>query len=52
MGVRCRDGKIVEELAYIDAPDWQTQLGYMLTPPASGTVVRTQSSTGSTARAA
>lgn len=34
--VRYRDGKIAEELVYFDVLDWQMQLGYTLTPPASG----------------
>ena len=32
--MRYKDGKIVEELVYFDALDMQTQLGYVLTPPA------------------
>jgi hypothetical protein len=34
--IRYQDGKIDEELVYFDALDWQTQLGFTLTPPASG----------------
>jgi predicted ester cyclase len=34
--VRYQDGKIAEEVVYFDMLDWQTQLGYTLTPPASG----------------
>ena len=34
--VRYQDGKIVEELVFFDVLDWQTQLGFTLTPPASG----------------
>lgn len=33
--VRYKDGKIVEELVYFDALDMQTQLGYILLPPAA-----------------
>ena len=34
--IRYQDGKIVEELVFFDVLDWQTQLGFTLTPPASG----------------
>ncbi len=33
--IRYRDGKIAEELVYFDLLEWQTQLGYTVTPPAS-----------------
>ncbi|MGH7628443.1 MAG: ester cyclase [Gemmatimonadales bacterium] len=31
--LRYQDGKIVEELVYFDAGDWQKQLGFTSTPP-------------------
>lgn len=34
--IRYRDGKIAEEIVCFDALDWQFQLGYTLTPPATG----------------
>ena len=34
--MRYQDGKIAEERVYFDALDWQLQLGYTLTPPATG----------------
>lgn len=34
--IRYQDDKIAEELVYFDVLDWQLQLGYTLTPPASG----------------
>jgi predicted ester cyclase len=34
--LRWRDGKIAAEIVQFDALAWQTQLGYMLVPPAGG----------------
>jgi len=34
--IRYRDGKIAEEIVHFDVLDWQMQLGYTLTPPATG----------------
>jgi len=34
--IRYQDGKIAEELVFFDALDWRTQMGFTLTPPASG----------------
>lgn len=34
--IRYQDDKIAEELVYFDVLDWQTQLGYTVTPPAAG----------------
>ena len=33
--LRFQDGKIVEELVFFDALDWQNQLGFTSMPPAS-----------------
>jgi predicted ester cyclase len=33
--IRYRDGKIAEEIVNFDVLDWQTQLGYTLSPPAA-----------------
>ncbi|HXQ31247.1 MAG TPA: ester cyclase [Steroidobacteraceae bacterium] len=33
--IRYQDGKIIDELVYFDALDFQQQLGFTLTPPAS-----------------
>jgi len=33
--IRYQDGKLIEELVYFDALDFQQKLGFTLTPPAS-----------------
>jgi steroid delta-isomerase-like uncharacterized protein len=40
--IRYQDGKIAEELVYFDVLDWQTQLGYTLTPPAAAEATAAQ----------
>jgi hypothetical protein len=40
--LRYKDGKIAEEIVYFDALDMQTQLGYMLTSPASAEATAAQ----------
>ncbi len=39
--IRYRDGKISEEIVYFDVLDWQQQLGYTLSPPASDAAAAT-----------
>jgi len=40
--VRYQDGKIAEERVYFDVLDWQMQLGYTLTPPATAEATAAQ----------
>jgi steroid delta-isomerase-like uncharacterized protein len=40
--MRYQDGKIAEEIVYFDVLDWQTQLGYTMTPPAAAEATAAQ----------